>query len=114
MRNEPGVIVQDQIPFAPETVEDGKETSVPFVNPGANEFDNRGVMTRLASSAEPMAEHKPQRCLEHGFVCLLKAGFLIKRENFAGRGELLVRAHKEAIYLCPVNNVGLELFHVSL
>lgn len=114
MRNESGVIVQDQIPFAPETVQDGQQASVLFVNPGANEFDNRDVMARLTSGAEPVAEQKSQGSLEHRFVCLLKAGFLIKGGNFAGRGELLIRARKEPIYLCPVNDVRLELFHEGL
>jgi hypothetical protein len=54
-----------------------------------------------------MAEHEPEGSLEHCFVGLLKTGFLVKDEDFMGRGELFVRAREKAFDLRPVNGVRL-------
>jgi hypothetical protein len=112
--NESGVIVEGQITFPSQTVKHGEQAGVLFVNPGANEFDDRDVMIRQASSAEAVAEHKSQGSLQHGFVRLLKASFLIEGENLTRRSELLIRAREEAIYLRPVNDVRFELLHMGL
>ena len=45
------------------------------------------MVARLTSRTESMAEHEPEGRLEHCFVGLLKASFLIKNENLAGRGS---------------------------
>jgi len=62
---------------------------------------------RMTSRTESMAEHEPQGSFEHRFVGLLKASLFVKGENFAGRGQLLIRAREEALDLRPVNRVGL-------
>jgi hypothetical protein len=47
----------------------------------------------------------PSEAFEHCFVGLLKTSFLIKSENFASRGQLLIRAREETVDLSPVNRV---------
>src|SRR5712692_7316593 len=59
------------------------------------------MVARLTSHTESVAEHEPQRSFEHCFVGLLKTSFLVKGENFAGRGQLLIRTREEAIDLGP-------------
>ncbi len=44
------------------------------------------MVPRLTSRTESMAEHKPEGGLEHGFIGLLKASFLVEGEDFVGRG----------------------------
>ncbi|MGO9084513.1 MAG: hypothetical protein ACLQBK_04740, partial [Candidatus Sulfotelmatobacter sp.] len=68
-------------------------------------IDDGDVVPRLTSRTESMAEHEPQRSLEHCFVGLLKASLLVKGENFASRDQLLIRAREEAVDLRPVNDV---------
>lgn len=49
-----------------------------------DKFDDRNVMARLAPGAGSVAERKTKGSLQHGFVGLLKTGFLVKRENLLG------------------------------
>ncbi len=82
-----------------------------FVDPCPHEINDGDVMSRLAPCAESVAEHESERSLQHGFVCLLQAGFFVKGQDFTGRGKLLIGACEEAIDLRPVDDVGFELFH---
>jgi hypothetical protein len=49
-----------------------------------DKFVDRNVMARLAPGAGAVAERETKGSLEHGFVGLLKTGFLVKRENLLG------------------------------
>jgi len=113
-RHKSRVIIEGQIALPPETVEDRQQRGMLLVDVCSNEVDNCDVVSRLASSAETIAEHVAQGSLEHCFVGLLKTRFLIKRKNFAGRGEFLIRTGKKTVDLRPVNGVRLEFFHSGL
>jgi hypothetical protein len=78
-----------------------------LVDARPHEIDDGDVVARLTSRTESMAKHEPQGSFEHRFVGLLKASFLIKSENLASGGQLLIRAHEETVDLCPVNRVRL-------
>jgi hypothetical protein len=70
-------------------------------------LDDRDMVPRLASRAESMAEHKSEGSLQHCFISLLKACFLIKDEYLLGRGELLIGAGEKSFNLGPINGVRL-------
>ena len=105
LRNKPRVVIEGHIALSAETIKDDQQTSMFLVDARPHEIDDSDVVPRLTSRSEPMAEHEPQRSFEHCFVGLLKTSFLIKCENFAGRGQLLVGAREEAFDLRPVNDV---------
>jgi hypothetical protein len=63
-----------------------------LVDTGSDEFDDRDVVTGLASRTETMAEHEPESSFEHRFISLLKAGLFVESKYFMGRGELLFGA----------------------
>jgi hypothetical protein len=85
-----------------------------LVDASSDKFDNRDVMPRLAPGAEPVAEHEAQRCLQHRFVGLLKASFLVKSENLMGGGQLLFGALQKAFNLRRFNLLWFELLHAAL
>ena len=101
VRNESRVVIKGHISLPPETVENGQQTSMFFVDTRPKEINDRDVMPRLASRTKAMAEHEPQGRLKHGLVGLLQAGFFIEGEDFMGWGELLVGAREEAFNLRP-------------
>jgi len=113
VRDESRVVIESHVPLSSKTVEYGEQAGVLGVDPPANEFDDRNVMARLAPGPEAVAEHKSQRSSEHGFIRLLKACLVIKREDFVGRVQLPFGAGEEALDLRPVNVVRLELFHAA-
>src|SRR5204862_7539187 len=84
VRNESRVVIKGHISLPPETVENGQQTSMFFVDTRPNEINDRDVMPRLASRTKAMAEHEPQGRLKHGLVGLLQAGFFIEGEDFMG------------------------------
>src|SRR3989442_9486 len=114
VRNKSGIVIEGQISLPPKTIKDGQQTAMFLVNASPNEFDDCDMVSWLASGTKPVAEHEPEGSLEHCFVGLLKTGFLIKGENFVGRGEFLIRARKEAVNLRPVNGVRFEFFQANL
>ena len=114
VRNKSGIVIEGQISLPPKTIKDGQQSAMFLVNAYPNEFDNCDVVSWLASGTKPVAEHEPEGSLEHCFVGLLRTGFLIKGENFVGRGEFLIRARKEAVNLRPVNGVRFEFFQANL
>ena len=103
MRNKSGVVIKGHIPFPPKPVENGQQTKMSFVDASSDKLDNRDVMPRLAPSAEPVAEHEAQRYLQHRFVGLLKASFLVKSENLMGGGQRLFGALQKAFNLRPIS-----------
>jgi len=84
VRNESRVVIKGHISLPPETVENGQQTSMFFVDTRPNEINDRDMMPRLASRTKAMAEHEPQGRLKHGLVGLLRAGFFIEGEDFMG------------------------------
>src|SRR5208337_177537 len=107
VRNKPGVIIKRHIAFPTEAIKDSQQTGVFLVDAGPHKIDDGDVVPRLTSRTESMAEHEPKGTFQHCFVGLLKTSFLIKSENFAGRGQLLIRACEKALNLRPVNAVRL-------
>jgi hypothetical protein len=76
-----------------------------LVDARTHEIDDGDVVPRLTPRTESVAKHEPEGSFQHCFVSLLKTSFFIKSENFAGRGQLLIRAREEAVDLRPVNGV---------
>jgi hypothetical protein len=113
VRNEAGVVVEGKISLPTETVEDGQQGSVLFVQTRPNEINDGDVVSRLTPGAEAMTEHECERSFQHGFIRLLQAGFFVKCENFVGGCELAFGACEEAVDLRPVDAVRLELFHAG-
>ncbi len=107
VRNKSGVIVKGCVAPPAETIKDDQQTSMFLVDARPREIDDGGVVARLTSRTESIAEHEPKGSLEHCFVGLPKASLLVKRENFVSRGGLLVRAREKAFNLHPVNGVRL-------
>jgi hypothetical protein len=105
VRNKPGVIIKGHIALSAETIKDSQQTGMFLVDTRPHKIDDGDVVPRLASGTESVAEHEPQRPFEHCFVGLLKTSFFVKSENFAGRGQLLIRAREEAVDLRLVNGV---------
>src|SRR5271157_84919 len=105
VRNKSGVIIEGHIALPAETIKDSQQTSMFLVDARPHEIDDGDVVPRLASCTKSVAEHEPQRSFEHCFVGLLNTSFFVKSENFAGRGQLLIRAREEALDLRPVNRV---------
>jgi len=64
-----------------------------------HEIDDGDMVPRLTPRAESMAKHEPEGSFQHGLVSLLKTSFLIKSENLASRGQLLIGACEEAVDL---------------
>ena len=107
VRNKSAIIIKGHIALPAEAIKDDQQPSMFLVDARPHEIDDGDVVPRLTSRSESMTEHEPQRSFEHCFVGLLEASFFVKHENFAGRGELLVRAREETVDLCPVNRVRL-------
>jgi hypothetical protein len=61
VRIESGDIMECRIPFPPETVEDGQQASMFFVNARPDKFADHNVMPRLALGTEPVAEYASER-----------------------------------------------------
>ena len=104
-RNKSSVVVKSYIALAPQAVKHCEQAGMPVTDMGPHEFDDGDVVPGLASRAKSMTEHKSQRCLQHRFVCLLKAGFFIKRQDFVGRSQLLISTREETLDLRPINGV---------
>ena len=107
VRNRSGVIIKGCIALPAETIKDDQQTGMFLIDAGPHKIDDGDVVSRLASCTESVAEHEPERGFKHCFIGLLEASFLVKSENFAGRGQLLIRACEEAFDLRPVNDVWL-------
>lgn len=107
VRNKSGVIVKSCIALPTETIKDDQQTGMFLIDAGPHKIDDGDVVPRLASCTESMAEHEPERSLEHCFVGLLKASLLVEGKNFVSGGEFLVRAREKAFNLRPINGVRL-------
>ncbi|HMD42843.1 MAG TPA: hypothetical protein VKH45_07210 [Candidatus Acidoferrum sp.] len=62
-RNESGVVIERYVPLSPEAIEDSQQATVSLVNAAPDKFDDRDMMSRLASRAKAMAEHETERGL---------------------------------------------------
>lgn len=111
MRHEARIVVEGQISFTTKTIKHRNETRVFLVCAPAYEFYDSDVMSRLASGAESVAEHKSQRSFEHCFIGLLQSSLVIKCENFPGRSEFCLCTLQEAVNLSPVYFLWLEFLH---
>ena len=105
LRNKPSVVIEGQIALPAKTIKHRQQTSMFFLDVRPDKIDDCDMVPRLTSRTESVAEHEPDRSLEHCFVGLLKTSLLVKSQNSSGRGELVVRAREEAFDLCPVNGV---------
>ena len=105
VRNKSGVIIKGHIALPAETIKDSEQTGMFLVDARTHEIDDGDVVTRLTPRSESVTEHEPEGSFQHCFVSLLKTGFFIKSENFASRGQLLIRAREETVDLRPVNRV---------
>lgn len=60
IRNEPSVVIKGHIPLPPESVEYDQQASMFLVDMRPDEFNDRDVVSRLASGAEAVAEHESE------------------------------------------------------
>src|SRR6266478_6067236 len=58
-------------------------------------------MAKLTTSTKAVTKHKAERSFQHRFIGLLKTGFLVEGENFAGRSELLVSSSRGSDRFAP-------------
>jgi hypothetical protein len=110
VRNKSGVIIKGCVALPAETITDNQQTSMFLVDARPHEIDDGDVVARLTSRTESMAEHEPKGRFEHCLVGLLKTSLLVKSENFASRGQLLIRAREETVGLCQLTACGFSFF----
>ncbi len=106
-RNKSAVIIKGHIALPAQTIKDNQQAGIFLVDVRAHEIDDGDVVPRLTPRTKSLAKHEPERSFQHCLVSLLKTSFFVKGENFAGRGQLLIRTREEAIDLGPVNRVRL-------
>ena len=110
VRNESRVVIKGPISLPPETVENGQQTSMFFVDTRPNEINDRDMMPRLASRTKAMAEHEPQGRLKHGLVGLLQAGFFIEGEDFMAEASFLSALARKRSICAQSTLCGLSFF----